>query len=218
MGILRYLINIFDKILVTEKCINCRSKGSMLCKNCLKLIPSPEHDLPEHIYALYEYRDPAIKKILTDAKYRGKFAGLNIFERVMYDAMTDIISEYSELNNYKNIMVIPVPISKKRFKERGYNQAEIITKSILRNNSEYKLGNNIFKKIINKTPQASIHNRKERLLSPRGTFEISEHIKVKDCMCIIVDDITTTGGTINEMRRLLLEAGALTVVGLTIAH
>ncbi len=219
MNIKYWVMNAIDSIFFEEKCANCKKIGKILCTKCIQELPKPEHDLPSHIYSLFEYRDKTVKKILTDAKYRKKFNGLNIFGPYLESAILDITSEYKELNNYTQIILIPVPISKKRLRTRGYNQAEIIANSIINNTKdEYILGVNIIKKIKDRTPQASIHNRKDRLKSPIGTFSIKNKEILQNSLCIIIDDITTTGGTIKEMRRILLESGALDVFGVTIAH
>jgi competence protein ComFC len=219
MNIKYWIVEAIDSILFSEKCLGCKKPGKILCEECIKHLPKPEHDLPEHVYSLFEYRNPIIKKILTDAKYRKKFSALRVFGAYLNSAIIDIISEYSELNNYKQIILIPVPVSSKRFRMRGYNQAEIIAKSILaEQNVNYILGENIIRKIVDRKPQASIHNRKERLKSPIGTFKIISSEKIAGSLCVIIDDITTTGATIKEMRRILLESGALCVIGITIAH
>lgn len=219
----RFLIKIIDGLLFNEKCLNCKKAGDLICGDCINKIPRPEHDLPEYIYALYEYRHPTVKKILTDAKYRKKWSALRAFGPYLASAMIDIVSEYIELNNYKQILIIPVPISNKRLKKRGFNQAQIIAESIFKNinkeeRSGYKLALNVIKKVKDKTPQASIHSKKERLNSPKGTFEIINPALLAGSICIIIDDITTTGGTINEVRRMLIASGAQDAFGLTIAH
>lgn len=220
MRITKLFYGLLDSIFFNEKCLRCSSNGETLCKSCLELLPRPENDLPEYVNALYEYRNPIVKKILTDAKYRKRFAGLKIFSRTMADAVKDVASEYTELNNYSKVILIPVPISKNRYKNRGFNQAEVLTKEILDNLKEpiYFLGSDIVIKIKDPIPQASIKNRNERLNSPVNTFQVIKPELLRGALCIIIDDITTTGGTIKELRRILLESGAVEVIGLTIAH
>ncbi len=220
MRITDLIYKLLDSIFINEKCVNCRNSGKLLCRDCLTNLPGPENDLPPYVHALYEYRNPVVKKLLTDAKYRKRFDGLRIFGRVLADSIIDLISEYIELNNYSRILIIPVPISNKRYRKRGFNQSEIITKEILQHLKEpiYELGLDLVIKIKDKTPQASIKNRNERLNSPIGTFKVIRPEKLDGALCVIIDDITTTGGTIKEMRRILLESGATEVIGLTIAH
>ena len=224
MGIINNILDKLDLILFEEKCISCAKSGSIFCSECLQYLQSPEHDLPEYIYSLYEYRNKYVKKLLTDAKYRKRHSGLKFFGNVMADYIKEITNEETELQNYTNVFIIPVPISKNRLKERGFNQSEIIVSEIFRylNKGNYLYGNNIIYKIKDKTPQASIHSRQERINSPKGTFKINSehklHEKLKGSLCIVVDDITTTGGTISEMRRILTESGAAKCIGLTIAH
>lgn len=220
MRITELIYSFIDSIFFDEKCIRCGQKQKLLCRDCLNTLPRPENDLPDYIQALYEYRNSTVKKLLTDAKYRKRFAGLKVFGRVMADAVIDISSEYTELNNYSKIILIPVPISKNRYRVRGFNQAEILTKEILTNLKDpiYFLGKNIVIKTKDPVPQASIKNRNERLNSPINTFKVINPEILSGALCIVIDDITTTGGTIKEMRRNLLDSGALDVIGLTIAH
>lgn len=218
VNIFQAFFEAIDKILFLEKCLACKRPGPAICPHCCRNLPRPEKDLPEYIYALYEYRNPVVKKILTDAKYRKKFGGLDVFASNMRSAMLDLASEYTELNNYSRIVIIPVPISRKRLKHRGFNQAELIAKEMLKDSKEFLLKTDIVQKIKDKTPQASIKNRNERLKSPVGSFRIKDNKEIAGALCIVIDDITTTGGTINEMRRILLESGARDVIGLAIAH
>lgn len=220
MRINNSIFNLLDKIFFADKCLGCETVGPELCKKCLATLPAPDRDLPNYVYALYEYRNKIIKKILTDAKYRKRFSGLATFGRVMADAIIDIVSEYTELNNYSRILIIPVPITNKRQRNRGFNQSEIIANEIMKNLSDerFKIEKTIVYKTKDRTPQASIKNRNERLISPVGTFAVKNKEKLQGAFCIIIDDITTTGGTIKEMRRILLESGASRVIGLTIAH
>lgn len=224
MWVFQYIINIgekiIDNILFHEKCINCGNEGKILCIQCEKFLPQPEHDLPPHILSLYEYRHPIIKKLLTDAKYRKKFSGLKYFGRSLADAGLDIVSEYSELKHYKKVLLIPVPMTSKKKSTRGYNQAEIIAKAIISadRSRTFTLALNCVKKVRDTVPQATIHSRKKRLQNPVGSFRITQPSKIKNSFCIIVDDITTTGATIAEIRKLLLAHGATDCIGLTVAH
>lgn len=214
------ILQIIDKVLFTENCLQCNKRSDLLCPDCMNSLPRPEKDLPSFIYALYEYRTPVIKKILTDAKYRKRFAGLRLFSKYIASSIDDVVAEYVELSNYESILLIPVPISNKRLRHRGFNQAEIITREAMHylDGSVYKIENTIVRKTKDRTPQASIKSRHERLKSPQGTFTVSNKKTLTNCLCIVIDDITTTGGTIKELRRILLESGAVEVIGITLAH
>ncbi len=222
MGIFNSFFNKIDTILFPEKCICCKKIGDILCFTCIKQIPRPERDLPEYIYAVFEYRNQFVKKLLTDAKYRKRFSGLKVFGNVLHDTLQEIINEYSELTNYSRIIVIPVPISNKRYKKRGFNQTEILVNEIFLNIKDKNVikENNLVLKVKDKTPQASIKNRSQRLKSPIGTFELNKNKieLLQNSLCIIVDDITTTGGTISEVRRILIKSGAQDAIGLAVAH
>jgi predicted amidophosphoribosyltransferase len=73
-------------------------------------------------------------------------------------------------------------------------------------------------KNINTKPQARIENRKERLKNLEGAFSVVDEQYIKARTIIVIDDVTTTGGTMNEISKILKSAGAKKVVGIAIAH
>jgi len=220
MGIYSSIRNTLDQLFCPERCLICKKQGNVLCDQCIHTVARPQNTLPKHTYALYEYRTPAIKRILTNAKYRKQFAGLTIFGPYLASAVFDILSEYNELIQYTNYLIIPVPISKKRLKTRGFNQTEILARSMITDlkETDFKICTTSIKKIKDSTPQASIKQKSKRLDNTKGTFKVVDASLLPGSFCIILDDVTTTGGTIAEMRQLLLAAGAHTVIGLAVAH
>jgi ComF family protein len=120
----------------------------------------------------------------------------------------------------RSIFVVPVPISNTKLRIRGYNQSCTIAKAFCdcADKGVFELKDNVIFKKIETTPQAKISNRKQRLENIRGVFEIKNSRIVKGRTIIIIDDVTTTGGTLNEIIRVLKKAGAKKVVGFAIAH
>ena len=120
----------------------------------------------------------------------------------------------------RSIYVIPIPISNKKTKTRGYNQSMMIAKGFC--NSEksgaLELKNGIVYKKIDTLPQAKITNKKRRLENVKGVFEIKNEEKIKGRTFIIIDDVVTTGGTMNEIMKILKKAGAKKVYGFAVAH
>ena len=118
------------------------------------------------------------------------------------------------------IYVIPVPISHDREKNRGYNQSEIIAKSFCAKapKNTFNMKNNIVFKKVHTIPQAKLNNRNKRLKNIKGAFEIKNKELIKDKIIIIIDDVTTTGGTITEIMNLLKKSGAKKVIGFAVAH
>lgn len=109
--------------------------------------------------------------------------------------------------------VIPVPLHKKRERERGFNQSALIAK-----NAAAALGVDFFEPLVKtrETASQTAINRQDRLLNVRGAYKVAAPI-VKGAKVLLVDDIYSTGSTLNEAAKELKEAGAI-VHGAVIAY
>lgn len=179
-----------------------------------------EKELGSDITAIFYYHDPLIKKVIWNLKYYNHpYLGQKLGE-ILYDEMMEEISNIKIYTEGEPIIVIPVPVSKKKTKMRGYNQAEKIALGFCKRGGKkvFNFKNNIIKKIIETIPQARINNRARRLKNIKGAFIIKNPDQVCGKTIIVIDDVTTTGGTLNEIINILKKAGAKKVLGLAIAH
>jgi ComF family protein len=207
-------------LLFPEKCLGCHKRGDSLCDNCISNIRQDEREMENNIYAIYDYREPLIKKAIWNLKYYHRLNLGNKLGKLLYENLLEEISDIKILASGCPIYVIPVPISKNRMKNRGYNQAEIIARSFSTsgNTNTLELRKDIICKILDTKPQARITNRKDRLNNVKGVFGISNKSIISGKTFIIIDDVTTTGGTINEIIKILKKNGAKKVVGFAVAH
>lgn len=139
-------------------------------------------------------------------------------EAYLYRTFAEMILDNLEVCEYIKTfdVIIPVPIHRKRRLERGYNQSELIANEIskqLRINIE----RNILIKIRN-NPKQSTLKLEERKNNVKNAYEARENQKIKNRKILIIDDIFTTGNTVNECAKKLKEAGASKVSVLTIAR
>ncbi len=262
-----FLNTILDSILdlvFPAKCIACGKTGTLLCLVCLSEAPPAERESATWIFPLYDYRHPIIKKSLWLLKYGGKKQLANVFAESIYGKMMEELSELSVLENFNNAILIPIPLSRKRYRERGFNQAELICREIMRlsemrNQSLpaslcqgrslphpfapllprrgvgercppdkgdarglFTFANDILIKPKDTEHQARIKDRRVRLKNMTGTFAVKNLEKsaslIKNRNIILIDDITTTGATLNEARKTLRQAGARKVIAFTVAH
>ena len=117
------------------------------------------------------------------------------------------------LNSYDTI--IPVPISKQRRKERGYNQSELIAKEL----SKYLQGK-YEEKILIKTKNIiaqSKLNKEQRQKNIKDAYKLFEKEKVKNKKVLLIDDIYTTGNTVNECCKTICNSNVKKIDVLTIA-
>lgn len=139
-------------------------------------------------------------------------------EAYLYRTFAKIILDNLEVCEYikKFDIIIPVPIHRKRRLERGYNQSELVANEISKQliiNTE----KNILIKIRN-NPKQSTLKLEERKSNVKNVYEVKQNQKIKDKKILLIDDIFTTGNTVNECAKKLKEAGASKVSVLTIAR
>jgi ComF family protein len=122
----------------------------------------------------------------------------------------------SRPEDYAADAVVPVPLDRTRFLERGYNQAELIAKPLAR-----LLGIPFRSYLLVRTRPRPNHlrlTRRERWETVRGAYAPCERAPVDKLRVLLVDDVFTTGATLDACSRALKGAGAARVVGLTVAR
>lgn len=175
------------------------------------------------ISALYSYSNPTIKQALWALKYRNNRMPAEIFGASLYEHLLEHTYEFTAFSsaeqNAKPI-IIPIPIHKTRLRKRGFNQSEKIIEALqaLDENKSFEFANDILCKTKETAPQTSLKDRVTRLQNIRGCFAVQNAEKIKNKVVIVIDDITTTGATLDEAISVLENAGAATAIGIAIAH
>lgn len=213
-------LNFLLEILFPSRCLGCNKNGEILCINCIDNIRLAERPTEDKILALYDYRDEVIKKAIWKLKYyHSPYLGRKLGS-LLYESFLEEIELLQMFSQGSPILIVPVPISRDKRKLRGYNQSEIIARSFCNSGSLklFELGKNIVYKKANTIPQARIENRIRRLKNIKDAFLIKNTEKVKGRTIIVIDDVTTTGGTLTEMIKLLKKSGAKKVIGFAVAH
>ena len=166
----------------------------------------------EHIY-FFQYQGLIREQIISfkfkDKPYKYKAISKFIIENyILKDSNT-----FKLLNDYD--VIIPVPVSSRRLKERGYNQAELIAKEIAKALGK-KLITNCLYKTKNIVPQSTL-NKEEREKNIKGVYALKNKAALLKKKVLLIDDIYTTGSTANECCNILEEAGTAKIAVMTIA-
>lgn len=114
----------------------------------------------------------------------------------------------------KNSLLIPIPLHPVRLRERGYDQALLLTNAI---SSITQLPVCPVLERIRNTPHQTSLKQKERFTNINGAFKMKPLSTVQNTNIILVDDLLTTGATVNEASRVLKSAGANSINVLTLA-
>ncbi len=177
--------------------------------------PVLDHDW---VHPLFPYKDKRIRAVVWELKYRENILPLEYIGRLLYEEIIALCSDIALFDTDAQFLLIPVPISGQRRRERGYNQSELIAKSVLENDINRTLlyAPQWFQKIKETESQSHSQSKQERMRNLIGCFEADSRVEGK--YIILIDDVVTTGSTLSEARQTLLSAGARDVFALTIAH
>ena len=171
-------------------CINCKSNSHIFSKN----------------ECVFEYIPP-ISTLVKNLKFNGK-------KYIGYTLSNFVASKVIE-SGRKYDMVLPVPMHADRLKERGFNHAELLCKTLKDLGMDVRT--DVLIKSVNTKSQASL-KRSERLANLKDSFKVADKSAVENKTILLVDDVITTGSTLDECAEVLLKAGAFKVYSVTLTH
>lgn len=165
-------------------------------------------------FSIFSYKNPLVRELIWQIKYKKNKHSIGIASYALY---SELKAKYPT-----GATLIPIPISKNRRKERGYNQCELLIDEIIKLDKEKETDGKFVKNFnllfrIKDIEKQTLKNRSERLVNVKNIFEVRDKIQIENNI-IIIDDVTTTGSTLDEAKKTLIEAGYLDVECLTIAH
>jgi ComF family protein len=179
------------------------------------------------IFAPLQYRNQKIKNLLQSLKKRKNLDLGEVLGKYLYESSQEYISELESSCSLSNSIVMPIPLSKTRRAERGYNQSELIALAFSDswNSNRPAIDRvlympDILEKTTGTKKQSTLKFREARFFNIKNSFFIDpKNIpKITDKSIIVIDDITTTGATLLEARDILLKSGARKVILMAIAH
>lgn len=186
------------------------------CKKCGKPIRQKEeefcYDCEREDLCYEQGRSLWIHKMpVSSSIYAFKYKNRRVYGEVYGREMAKMFRKIIRL--WEIDVIVPVPLHRKKQKKRGYNQAEILAKEI-----GFRVGipvdTTLIKRKKNTVPQKEF-TRKERKKNLKNAFEVTG--KVEGKRVLIIDDIYTTGSTIDSISILLKKAGAEKTYFLTIS-
>jgi len=216
------ILNGIIKLIFPPRCIFCNEltaleEGVDICPTCYKKIPftagtSIRMDVKtlfcDKIIWVCEYSG-IVKHSLIKFKFHNKPSYYRAFARLLAEKVKKM-TNCAEFD-----IIISVPLHKQRENARGYNQALLISKAVGR-----ELGipekSGLLVRVKNTDSQSHL-SKVERQVNVKDAFEVRNAMLVKDRTILLIDDVLTTGNTLNECGRLLKQAGAKKVVAAAFA-
>lgn len=225
-------------LLFPPQCCGCGAMGTFLCAACacmLVRIPPqcfvchafvPAADtLPpgrtctrcrarSSIYAFlspFSYQQHAMRELVHSLKYRRSRDIAHLFADMILSHLATMAVVLP-----KDALFVPIPLHKSRERMRGFNQSLLIAR-ILGKRLGSEVRGDVLQKIKKTIPQMELR-RDQRLQNLAGTYTVSDPLVLKGKTIVLVDDVKTTGTTMEEAARVLKCAGAKRVWAITIAH
>jgi len=200
----------YTEFFYCKKClskVNLLNNEIMLCKQCSNILDNNDHDdLCSHCGNMQFYfeknlsiirYDDFIQKIILDCKNNGKDKQFKYLASYYINKEIELLKDYlSDIN-----LIIPVPTDKKTYKERGFNQALTISQII-----NQLFGIEINKSIIKinkKNKQQKSLNKEERIKYQNEIYKYKNICNLSNKNILIVDDVFTTGATVNAISKML---------------
>ncbi len=199
------------KIIYPPMCSICGAPNDRyLCKKCeiklnhIEIISSIESYTNEDIFFDEQIHGFMYDGVIRDLVLQYKFG----YKPYIYKTFKSFFEKNEKLYLLfkKYDIIVPVPISKKRYKNRGYNQSTLLAKE-LEKIFNLQLEDKVLIKIKN-NPRQSTLSQEERLINTKGVYKIYKNDKIVDKSILLFDDVFTTGATCNECAKVLKEAGA----------
>ncbi|RLC73008.1 MAG: ComF family protein [Chloroflexi bacterium] len=213
--------------LFPTSCLGCGREGSLLCPSCLKTLPRLYPPYCERcgipcsgrICPLCLSSPPVIDGIRSPLLYRDlareaiihlKYRNLKLLARPLAELLADYLAE----SQLQFDVLVPVPLHPRRLRSRGYNQSALLAKNLseligvpLREDILFRLRD---------TPSQTSLGGPERRQNVAGAFECREELEGWEIL--LLDDVCTTGATLDACAVALKKAGAGAVWGLTLAR
>ncbi len=211
-------------------CFTCDNlkKNEFFCKDCLEIILRARIHPPfckrcgrnlkrhkckiklkylDEVYAIFNYTDK-IKDLIETYKFKRYTKISEFFVPFIIEHIEKFISDFE--------LTIPVPLHPSRERERGFNQIEIILEKTnkMKEINYYK---DILIRIKPTKSQAKIEDKEKRKENITGAFKVIKKNFIKNKKILIIDDVFTTGATLEECAKVLKESGASNIYALCLA-
>ncbi len=175
-----------------------------LCEKCIRRKPFYDELRSPYLY----------EQDLMTAVQAIKYGGKSYIVKSMGPLLADFAKE--RITSMEDMIIMPVPLHKKKLRQRGFNQSALMVKEI---SPVLDIEADYFSLIrIRDTETQAGLNLEQRRKNVKGAFDLRGERNLKGKTVILVDDVATTGNTINECAKVLKKAGCEKVMGLTLAR
>ncbi len=214
---IKKIFNYLLSLLFPLECLGCKKEDTYLCSKCLEKIEinnnfkfKGELKYLDGIYSATKYDNKLVQKAIHYFKFR--------YIKKLAKPLTEILIKYlkQEKIDLTECILIPIPLNKKRYLERGFNQSEIIA-NYLAQRFNLRVCNNVLIRTRNTPHQVGLSKAK-RSTNLNDAFEVINTENICNKKIILIDDVVTTGSTLEEAAKTLKKTKVSQIIALTLAH
>lgn len=180
-----------------------------------ELMKPERHARDLWIYTLWPYREPKIRACIKAIKYYGQYEVAKRMGTLAAEYILEFLNDQRRLGGLDEPTLVPIPCSPQRLRKRGYNQAawiaEVIAKEISLRCEPGLLAR------TERPSQAELQPH-ERAKNVAGAFYVPPDVSVENRTILLVDNMASSGSTLRDARRALLEAGAKNVIAIALSY
>jgi len=244
MTLKNHVLNIRDfllDLLFPVFCQNCHKEGEYLCAKCQeKIILNKKSHCPEckkanefgnycrscqenfylkGVWISASYHDQLLKKLIKKYKYSLIKELTTPLSQVMIDFLSDFLTDESskklKILDFRHTVIIPVPLHKRRIAWRGFNQSEELASLVAQ---KFSIEHNNHQLIRSKNTSSQTRFDRQTRIKNIGNAFAWNGPKLEKKYVILIDDVITTGTTLNECAKILRQNGAKEVWGLVLGQ
>lgn len=172
---------------------------------------------PEGVVSLFSYTDSRVRDLIWEIKYKKNKRLAFMCAELLAEPLLDFVYEKKDFYPSSKFLLLPVPTSTKRLRKRGYNQTELIASYLPKMIPNLCYCNKTLRRTKDTVSQTK-RSRSERLTGVQGCFSVFNGNHIKNNVVILLDDVTTTGATLAELKKEISKFEPKEVLCVTVAH
>lgn len=163
------------------------------------------------VTSLLPYRHPWVRAAIIEAKFHKNPKAIGLLARVLGEYIESIKEDMHMLDE-QAVVIVPIPLSRERYRARGYNQVEEVIRT-----AKFPFLKHVLRRTHNTTAQTHL-TKQARLRNMEGAFIASQTLTTRRATYLLIDDVLTTGATLHAAVEALQKSGITNIRAIALAH